>query len=121
MNEEQLLKYIPLIGASSFGAVVGWLAHNVFQKAELLNVSWFASMIGVIGGGAVTAIFPQGSLMFGTYCIGLFISFFTRVIILPIIKAINEEKARDEQKKIRRQEAEQAKKQAMENKGTVQS
>lgn len=127
MNEAQLFEaelerqlwYIPLIGAAFFGAVVGWLAHNVFQRAEVLNVSWLASMIGIIAGGAVTAIFQQKSL-FGAYCMGLGISFFLRVIIFPITKVIAEEMELEKLKETKRQEIAQAKKQkAIEDKAVV--
>ena len=119
MNE-MVQFWIPIIGASFFGAVVGWLAHNVFQRAELLNVSWLASMIGVVGGGAVTALFPQGSLMFGAYCIGLGFSFFARVLTVPITKALAEEMELEKLKETKRQQIAQARKQnAIENKENV--
>ena len=119
MNEMVQL-WLPIIGASFFGAVVGWLAHNVFQRAELLNVSWLASMIGVVGGGAVTALFPQGSLMFGAYCVGLGIAFFARVVIFPITTAINEEMELEKLEKAQRQQIAQARKQkAIEDKESV--
>jgi Na+/phosphate symporter len=108
MTEEQFLKYIPLVGASFFGAVVGWLAHNVFQRAELLNVSWLASMLGIIAGGAVTAIFQKETL-FGAYCIGLGIAFFSRVIIFPITKVIKKEMELQELKETQRQQIKQDK------------
>ena len=126
MDENQLAAklaaeywYIPIIGACLFGTVVGWLAHNVFQRAELLNVSWLASMVGVIGGGAVTAIFRPNSLMFGAYCIGLSFAFFVRVVIHPISKAIADEMELERLKEIKRQERAEARRQeALENKGT---
>lgn len=116
MDENQLainFWYIPLIGACLFGTVVGWLAHNVFQRAELLNVSWLASMIGVIGGGAVTAIFRPNSLMFGAYCIGLGFAFFLRVVIYPLSVAIAEEMKLENLKEIKRQERAEARKEAV--------
>ena len=75
---------IPPIGAAFFGAVVGWLAHHIFLRAKPVNVRWLATMIGVIGGGAVTALFERGSILFGAYCIGLGIAFFICVIKYPI-------------------------------------
>jgi hypothetical protein len=118
--EASVLLWIPIIGASFFGAVVGWLAHNVFQRAELLNVSWLASIIGVVGGGAVMAIFPERSPMFGAYCIGLGFSFFARVLTYPITKAISDEMELEKLKETKRQQVAQAKKQkAIEDKETV--
>jgi hypothetical protein len=61
-----------------FGGVVGWMAHHVLHRAARPDVKWLASMIAVIGGGAVTALFEPRSLLFGAYCIGLALAFFAR-------------------------------------------
>ncbi len=71
-------EWLPLIGAMMFGAVVGWMAHFVLHRAARPDVKWLASMIAVIGGGAVTALFEPRSLLFGSYCIGLALAFFAR-------------------------------------------
>jgi len=71
-----------VVGAACFGAVVGWLACRVNQDTPKVDVKWLASMMGVIAGGAVTALFDSKSAMFGTYCIGLAMGFFFRPIAL---------------------------------------
>jgi hypothetical protein len=101
---DNLQLWLPILGAAFFGAVVGWMAHHVLQRAEVLSVQWLASMIGVIGGGAVTALFDKGSLLFGAYCIGLGISFFARVILHPIGKVLSKEMETEEEREKERQE-----------------
>jgi hypothetical protein len=76
--------YVPIAGAAFFGLVVGWMAHRVFEGQRTPNVSWLGSMIGVIGGGAVTALFGNRTMMFGAYSIGLGIAFFSGVVLRPI-------------------------------------
>ena len=102
---DNLQLWLPILGAAFFGAVVGWMAHHVLQRAEVLSVQWLASMIGVIGGGAVTALFDKGSLLFGAYCIGLGISFFARVILHPIGVVLSEEMKTEKEKEKERNEA----------------
>jgi uncharacterized membrane protein YeaQ/YmgE (transglycosylase-associated protein family) len=75
---------LPLLGAVCFGAVVGWLANHVLEKATQVDVTWLGSMVGVIGGGAVTALFEPRSQVFGAYCIGLATAFFIRVVVRPV-------------------------------------
>jgi hypothetical protein len=69
---------IPSIGAACFGAVIGWLAHYAFWQRRYINVAWIASLLSVVGGGAVTAVFKSETL-FGAYCIGMFAFFFLRM------------------------------------------
>jgi uncharacterized membrane protein YeaQ/YmgE (transglycosylase-associated protein family) len=102
--------WLPITGALFFGAVVGWLAHNVLKSTESLNVAWLASMIGVVGGGAVTAYFQKSPAVFGAYCIGLGLLFFTRVIIHPITTVVSEEMRRQDLADAERKKRAQAKK-----------
>lgn len=78
------LDRLPMWGAGLFGAVVGWLANHVLQRVEKPDVAWLSSMIGVLGGGAVTALFEPRSLLFGAYCVGLGAAFFFRVVARPV-------------------------------------
>ena len=73
---------IPLIGAWFFGAIVGWIAYGIYRSAKELTVQWLAAIIGVVAGGAVTAVFKDQTL-FGAYCIGLGLAFFLRVFGSP--------------------------------------
>jgi len=68
---------IQLIGAAGFGAIIGWYVYfiNRYRKADV-QISDLVTVIGVIGGGAILALFPSSSDLFGAYGIGLFIGFF---------------------------------------------
>jgi hypothetical protein len=79
-------QYFPIIGATCFGAVVGWMANHVLERATQVDIKWLGSMVGVLGGGAITALFPQASQMFAGYCIGLAGAFFLRVFFLPVAR-----------------------------------
>jgi hypothetical protein len=59
-----------ILGAACFGAVIGWMANHVLQRADRLDVKWLGSMVTVLGGGAVTALFEPRSQLFAGYCIG---------------------------------------------------
>jgi len=65
-------------GAFAFGVVVGWFVYftNRFRKGEaaLTDIS---TLLAVIGGGAVTALFGEGKTdLFGAYGLGLAVGFF---------------------------------------------
>ena len=68
-------------GALAFGVVIGWVTYRTLrrtkQESTLADV---ATVIGAVGGAAVTALFRVGSL-FGSYCIGLFVGFFSYLVI----------------------------------------
>jgi uncharacterized membrane protein YeaQ/YmgE (transglycosylase-associated protein family) len=67
---------VDLIGALCFGIIIGWVTYRTLRRTgETVALSNIASVIGAIGGGAVTALFNSPAL-FGWYCIGLFVGFF---------------------------------------------
>lgn len=68
---------IQLLGACSFGVVIGWLLYYVNRhRTGTVQFSDLVTVIGAIGGGAVLALFPAGTVLFGAYGIGLAIGFF---------------------------------------------
>ncbi|MFN2130415.1 MAG: hypothetical protein ACK2VD_07815 [Anaerolineae bacterium] len=72
---------IALIGAFCFGLVIGWVAYRTLRKrSETVALSDIATVIGAVGGAAVTGLFKDSAL-FGAYCIGLAIGFFLYLII----------------------------------------
>jgi hypothetical protein len=81
-------QYFFIIGAACFGAVVGWMANHVLERATQIDVKWLGSMVGVLGGGAITALFEPRSLLFAGYCIGLAGAFFIRALFLPAVRWI---------------------------------
>ncbi|MGA7731330.1 MAG: hypothetical protein WCD37_08660 [Chloroflexia bacterium] len=75
-----------VIGAGLFGLVIGWYLFyiNRHRKSDL-QLGDLATLVGILGGAAVLAIFPQGSDLFAGYCIGLAIGFFAYFIVLLIL------------------------------------
>jgi hypothetical protein len=60
-----------------FGTLIGWFVYyiNRYRKGD---VQWsdLTTLIGILGGGAIMALFPEQTDLFGAYGIGLFIGFF---------------------------------------------
>jgi hypothetical protein len=75
-----------LVGVFAFGAVVGWLAHHTFRRTAAPDARWLGGMVGgmlgVIAGGALTSLLEPREWLFGTYCVGLGLAFFTRAAVL---------------------------------------
>lgn len=64
------------IGAVLFGIVVGWITYRTLvRRADAVQLSDIATVIGAIGGAAVVGIFDSEHL-FGLYAIGLAAGFF---------------------------------------------
>src|SRR3954452_6565572 len=74
---------LALLGAGAFGAVIGWNVYfvNRYRKADV-QLTDLASLVGIIGGGAVLALFPAGTELFGAYGMGLAIGFFLYFLML---------------------------------------
>jgi hypothetical protein len=74
---------IQLLGAGAFGVIIGWYVYfiNRYRKGDV-TIGDLATVIGIIGGAAVTALFSPGGDMFGAYGIGLFIGFFAYFLML---------------------------------------
>jgi NhaP-type Na+/H+ or K+/H+ antiporter len=63
-------------GALCFGLVVGWVTYRTLRRTKQeSNLADIATVIGSVGGAAVTSLFKSGAL-FAAYCIGLAIGFF---------------------------------------------
>lgn len=78
------------IGAACFGALIGWYVYyiNRYRKGDV-QLSDLVTVIGILGGGAILALFPAGSDLFGAYGIGLAIGFFGYFLILVILVGIS--------------------------------
>lgn len=69
------------IGAVCFGIVIGWVTYRTLRRSnETVALSNIASVIGAVGGAAVTTLFREPG-PFAWYCIGLAIGFFTYLIL----------------------------------------
>ena len=68
-------------GALCFGLVIGWVTYRTLRRAgETVALSNIATVIGAIGGGAVTGRFKSEEL-FAAYSIGLAVGFFLYLIL----------------------------------------
>ena len=69
------------LGALAFGLVIGWVTYRTLRKTnETVALSNIATVIGAVGGAAVTSLFDSQGL-FAAYCIGLAIGFFLYLIL----------------------------------------
>ena len=74
------------LGSMSFGILIGWFVYyiNRYRKGDV-QFSDLTTLVGVIGGGSITALFEAKSSMFGAYGIGLAIGFFAYFLMLLIL------------------------------------
>ncbi len=69
------------IGAACFGLVVGWITYRTLRRREgVAALSDIATVVGAVGGAAVTALFRSETL-FGWYSIGLVVGFFAYLVV----------------------------------------
>jgi uncharacterized membrane protein YeaQ/YmgE (transglycosylase-associated protein family) len=69
------------IGAVCFGVVVGWIAYRTLRRtSDRVKISDLATVVGAVGGGAVTTAFGTPDL-FGWYSIGLAVGFFGYLVL----------------------------------------
>ena len=82
---------IQLLGAFGFGVIVGWYVYyiNRYRKADV-QLSDLVTLIGILGGGAIMALFPAGTDLFGAYGCGLFVGFFGYFLALIFLVASSE-------------------------------
>ena len=68
---------IQLVGALLFGALIGWYVYyiNRYRKDDV-QLTDLVTLVGVLGGGTVLALFPASTDLFGAYGIGLAVGFF---------------------------------------------
>jgi len=72
---------IESLGALAFGLVVGWVTYRTLRRSgETVALSNIATVIGAVGGAAVTALFDT-KILFAWYSIGLFIGFALYLIL----------------------------------------
>ena len=72
-------------GAICFGIVIGWVTYRTLRHNQSSGLSDIATVIGAVGGAAITAIFTTDQL-FGGYCVGLAIGFFAYFVVSLFIE-----------------------------------
>jgi hypothetical protein len=90
MQASQSATLIQLFGAGGLGFVIGWFIYyiNRYRHADV-QISDLLTLIGAIGGAAVTGLFPAKSDLFGAYGIGLFAGFFIYFFVLIILVGVS--------------------------------
>jgi len=72
---------IETLGPLCFGLVIGWVTYRTLRRTgETVALSDIATVLGAVGGAAVTALFDT-HLYFSWYCVGLAIGFFLYLIL----------------------------------------
>lgn len=77
-----------LAGAFAFGLMLGWNVYfvNRYRKGDV-SFGDIATLVGVIGGAAVLALFPANTDLFGAYGLGLAVGFFSYFLsLLAMVK-----------------------------------
>jgi len=87
---------IQMLGAGGFGFLIGWYVYyiNRYRQSDV-QLSDVVTLIGAVGGGAILALFPQGSDLFGAYGVGLFAGFFGYLLMLAVLVAVSDNFDRD--------------------------
>ena len=75
-----------LAGPLCFGMVIGWVTYRTLRRSQGNGLSDIATVIGAVGGGAVTALWKAESGAFSVYSVGLAIGFFGYLIVAVILK-----------------------------------
>lgn len=77
-------------GALAFGLVIGWFLYlvNRYRRGDV-QLGDITTVVGAIGGAAVTSLFPNSGNLFGAYGVGLAIGFFGYFIVLVGMVAIS--------------------------------
>lgn len=77
---------LQLIGAAAFGALVGWFVYYINRyRTGGVQFSDLVTLIGILGGAAILAIFPSATDLFGAYGVGLAIGFFGYFVVLLVL------------------------------------
>jgi len=90
MEATQAASTVQLIGAVGFGVLIGWYIYyiNRHRKADV-QLSDLVTLIGVLGGGTVLALFPARTDLFGAYGIGLCLGFFGYFFVLIFLVGVS--------------------------------
>jgi hypothetical protein len=81
---------LQLWGAGVFGMLMGWLVYyiNCYRKGDV-QLNDLVTLVGVLGGGAILALFPAKSDLFGAYGIGLAAGFFGYFLVLILLVGVS--------------------------------
>jgi len=78
--------YLQLVGAGCFGLIIGWFIYYINRhRKDDVTVSDLVTLVGVLGGATILALFPAQTDLFGAYGVGLAIGFFGYFVTLLIM------------------------------------
>lgn len=72
-------------GAFAFGLVLGWYLYFLNRYRKEVTLADLTTVIGAVGGGAVLALFPAKTDLFGAYGVGLASGFFGYFLVLMVL------------------------------------
>jgi hypothetical protein len=82
---------VELIGAFAFGVSVGYITYRTLARStEKAQVSDIASVLGAVGGGAVTSLFHEDGSAFGWYAIGLALGMVIYLVLSLLLRGKEE-------------------------------
>lgn len=85
MSSVQTASVLQLLGAGCFGALIGWYVYYINRyRKEAAKLSDLVTLVGVLGGGSILALFPSSSNLFGAYGVGLSVGFFGYFVLLNV-------------------------------------
>jgi hypothetical protein len=89
IQQKEMHMNLVQIGSLCFGLVIGWVTYRTLRRSgETVALSNIATVIGAVGGAAVTGLFDDPEV-FATYSIGLFAGFFLYLILgVTILKDV---------------------------------
>jgi hypothetical protein len=77
---------LQMTGAGCFGAVVGWYLYYINRyRGERVQLKDLVTLVGVLAGSGVVALFPARTDLFGAYGIGLALGFFSYLVVLLVL------------------------------------
>lgn len=86
-----MIENLSLMGACCFGIVIGWYIYYINRhRKDDAQMSDLVTLVGVIGGAIILALFPAGTSLFGAYGIGLAIGFFGYFVVLLIMVRVSD-------------------------------
>ena len=86
LNGSEPATLIQILGAVGFGALIGWYVYHINRHRKTdVKLEDLVTLMAVLGSGAVVAIFPARTDLFGAYGIGLFCGFFGYFFLLVLL------------------------------------
>lgn len=78
------------LGAIFFGVLIGWMAYWILRlRADAFVFSALITILGVVGGAAVMALF-KSEVLFGWYSVGLVVGFFAYFVAVLMLYGTQE-------------------------------